>query len=254
MRLGWYNHPAGRRCETKYEAMLKPQKMTFRSHFGGVFGGSAVHPAGIPQHALHSHPKSPSIPRQRSRTAVTPVQEEEFGPAPSTSSTPAPLTALPRHFGHICLHGHHLLPAAKVQLSPQRSPRRAEEREAPRPRGPPSRLPSGGSSERLRSVPSRFGPRGWHLESRDSIPEAGRSRLALPLGAARRPRGQRRGARAAAKGPPRRPSPRPPRAPGLRGWGSCLPSTPLSPARTPPGSAQTNAPGAPPRPSKESRT
>lgn len=207
-----------------------------------------MHPAGIPQQALHSHPKSPSIPRQRSRTAATPVQE-----APSTRSTPAPLTALPRHFGHICLHGHHL-PAAKVQLSPQRSPLRAEEREAPRPRGPPSRLPSGGSSERLRSVPNRLGPRGWHLESRDSIPEAGRSRLALPLGAARGPNGRRKGAGAAAKGPPRRPSPRPPRAPGLRGWGSCLPSTPLSPALTPPGSAQTNVPGAPPRTSKESRT
>lgn len=157
--------------------MPKPQQqlITFRSHFKGGFGGSPVHPAGvgregIPQQALHSHSKSPSVPRQRSQTTLTPVHQEGFGPAPSTSSTPAPLTSLPGRFGHISLHGHSLLPAAKVLLSPQRSPLGAEGREAPRPRGPPSRRPSGGSSKRLRSVPSRLGPRSWHLESRDKHP------------------------------------------------------------------------------------
>ena len=108
---------------------LQQQLITFRSHFEGGFGGSAVHPAGvgrggIPQQALHSHSKSPSVPRQRSRTTLTPVHQEGFGPAPSTSSTPAPLTSLPGRFGHISLHGHRLLQAAKALGLPPAQPAR----------------------------------------------------------------------------------------------------------------------------------
>ena len=146
--------------------MPKPQQLliTFRSPFEGGFGGSAVHPAGVGRGGFHS--KLSTLTR-RARPSPDkgdgqhwlPFISKDSGPAPSTSSTPARLTSLPGRFGHISLHGYRLLPAAKVRLSPQRSPLGAEEREAPRPRGPPSRRPSGGSSKRLRSVPSRLGPR-----------------------------------------------------------------------------------------------
>ena len=203
-----------------------------------------MHPAGvgrggIPQQALHSHSKSPSVPRQRSRTTLTPVHQEGFGPAPSTSSTPAPLTSLPGRFGHISLHGHRLLQAAKALGLPPAQP----------PRG-------GGAGSPEASWSSFPPPLGGLLQKASLRPEPARpSKLApgkpgqasLKLGASAwccrwgtpRPEhqlpGSRRGAAAQTKPPTLPPVPRP-RA-------SFLPSTPLPPARTPAWIGADSCPG-----------
>lgn len=200
--------------------MPKPQQqlITFRSHFEGGFGGSPVHPAGvgregIPQQALHSHSKSPSVPRTKEPDNTDSLFIRKDSARPPAQVQHQPLSPLfPGVSGHISLHGYRL-PRPRRFCFPQSSPLGAEGREALSLAGPPSRRPLGGSSKRFRSVPSRLGLETGTWKAGTSIPEAGRA----PRAAAPGPRAST-SARAAAEGPPRRPSPHPlarPAPPGL---------------------------------------
>lgn len=165
-----------------------------------------MHPAGvgregIPQQALHSHSKSPSVPRQRSQTTLTPVHQEGFGPAPSTSSTPAP--ALLGRFWPRLVSMATASPGREGSALPQSSPLGAEGRKPRGPRGPPSRRPSGALLQRFRLRPEPARP--------SKLAPGKPGQASLRLGASARaaapgPRGRSTSARAAAEGPLRRPS------------------------------------------------
>lgn len=192
-----------------------------------------------PHQAVHSH--SPVHPQTKEPDSSDSRARGRLWPCPQRKFNTSPLTSLPGHFG---LHGYHLLLAAKVLLSRQGRPLRAE---AWKPRGPAFLLPASPLGAPPKGfVPSRTGSalRAWHLESQDSIPEARSLCSQLP---GDRAAGEG-SARAAAEGRARRPSPQPaePAAPRShpRPGASCLPSTLLAPARTLPGGTQTDAPGA----------
>lgn len=203
-----------------------------------------MHPAGvgrggIPQQALHSHSKSPSVPRQRSRTTLTPVHQEGFGPGPQHKFNTGPSHLSSRAF--------------RPHQSPWSPPPPGREGSA-LPPAQPSRGGGAGSPEA--SWSSFPPPLGGLLQKASLRPEPARpSKLApgkpgqasLRLGARawcsrsgtarpehQRP-GRRRGAAAQTKPPTRPPIPSP-RA-------SFLPSTPLPPARTPARIGADSCPG-----------